>query len=121
MLSISLAEELEQRAKGSQNALFVQYFCNSRDERQNTAVAIIRGLIFQLLKLRPELFKCILNSFKIQRESLSASSSFETLWRIFETMIRDPGLGTIYCVLDGLDECDEALLEILLKKFKALF
>jgi hypothetical protein len=35
-------------------------------------------------------------------------------------MLRDPVLGTIYYSLDGLDECDEALLEVLLNKFKAL-
>ena len=33
----------------------------------------------------------------------------------------DPMLGTIYCVLDGLDECDEVLLEDLLRQLKALF
>lgn len=36
-------------------------------------------------------------------------------------MVRDPILSTMYCVLDGLDECNEASLEVLLKKFKALF
>jgi hypothetical protein len=36
-------------------------------------------------------------------------------------MVRDPVLGTTYCVLDGLDECDEASLEVLLKKFWDLF
>jgi hypothetical protein len=121
MLSIFLVEELEQRAKKSQDALLVQYFCDNRDEKKNTAVAIIRGLIFQLLRGRSKLFDYILLDFKIQRESLFSSSSFEALWRIFETMICDPVLGTVYCVLDGLDECEEASLEVLLKKFKALF
>jgi hypothetical protein len=36
-------------------------------------------------------------------------------------MLRDPVLGNVYCVLDSLDECDEALLEVLLKKFRAFF
>ena len=36
-------------------------------------------------------------------------------------MLRDPVLGAVYCILDGLDECDEASLEVLLNKFKALF
>ena len=121
MLSVFLAEELEQRAKNSQDALFVQYFCDNRDEKKNTAVAILRGLVFQLLRERSKLFDYILPDFKIQRESLFTSSPFEALWRIFETMICDPILGTVYCVLDGLDECEEASLEVLLKKFKALF
>jgi hypothetical protein len=121
MLSIFLAEELERTAKDSQDVLFLQYFCDNKDEKRNTAVAIIRGMIFQLLQLRPKLIDHILPSFQIQKESLFTSSSFETLWRIFETMLCDPVLGAVYCVLDGLDECDEALLEVLLNKFKALF
>ena len=117
MLSIFLAEELEQTARLSQNKLFLQYFCDNKDEKRNTAVTVIRGLIYQLLQSRPKLFNHILPTFKIQKESLF---SFETLWRIFESMVCDPALETTYCVLDGLDECDEASLEILLGKFAAL-
>ena len=57
----------------------------------------------------------------IQKESLFLSTSFETLWRIFESIVSDPALETTYCVLDGLDECDEASLEVLLRKFTDLF
>ena len=121
MLSIFLAEELEQTAKHSQDILFLQYFCDNKDEKRNTATTIIRGLIFQLLQLRKKLFDYILPTFKIQKNSLFAGSSFETLWKIFESMVRDPILGTAYCVLDGLDECDEASLEVLLEKFAVLF
>ena len=120
MLSIFLAEELERTAKCSQDILLLQYFCDNRDEKRRTAMTILRGLIFQLLQSRQKLFDHILPSFKIQKESLFADSSFETLWRIFESMVRDPILGTTYCVLDGLDECDEASLEVLLTKFAAL-
>jgi len=121
MLSIFLAEELERTVRDSQDVSFLQFFCDNKDEKRNTAVTIIRGMIFQLLHLWPKLIHHILPSFEIQKESLFTSSSFETLWRIFETMLHDPVLGTVYCVLDGLDECDEASLEVLLNKFKALF
>ncbi|KAH8742908.1 hypothetical protein F5882DRAFT_313535, partial [Hyaloscypha sp. PMI_1271] len=121
MLSIFLAEKLERTAKDSRDTLFLQYFCDNKDEKRNTSVAVVKGLIFQLLQLRPILFDYILPGFKIQKQSLFTGSSFETLWRIFETMLRDPILGTIYCIIDGLDECDEASLVVLLNKFKALF
>jgi hypothetical protein len=121
MLSIFLAEELERAAKDSSDTLFLQYFCDNKDEKRTTSVAVLRGLLFQLLQLRPKLFDYILPSFKIHKAPLFTSSSFETRWRIFETMLRDPVLGTVCCVLDGLDECDEASLAVLLKKIKALF
>ena len=117
MLSIYLAEELEQSAHLSQNKLFLQYFCDNKDEKRNTAVAVLRGLIYQLLQSRPELFAHILPTFRTQKQSMF---SFETLWRIFDSMVCDPTLGTAYCVLDGLDECNEASLEMLLVKVTTL-
>lgn len=117
MLSIFLSEEIERTiTKESQNAMFLQYFCDSKDEKRNTSIAIIRGLIYQLLSLgtlhqRSKMAGHILPSFRIQKEYLFTSLSFETLWRIFETMLRDPILGSpVYCLIDGLDECEEASL-----------
>ena len=120
MLSIFLAEELEQVAKHSEDVLFLQYFCDNKDEKRNTAVAVLRGLILQLLQSQRKLLDHILPSFKIQKKSLFTDRSFQGLWRIFENMVRDPILGTVYCVLDGLDECDETSLKILLERLAAL-
>jgi hypothetical protein len=78
-------------------------------------------LIFQHLQQRPKPINYIIPKFVIQEESLFTDSSFYTLWDIFETMLRDPVLSTVYCVIDGLDECKEDLLKVLLVKFKDLF
>jgi hypothetical protein len=121
MLSIFLAEQLERITKDLSNTLFLQYFCDNKNERHNTGVTVMRGLLYQLLQQQPKFFYHILPSFKTRKESLFDSSSFETLWRIFETMLRDPITGTAYCILDGLDECDENSAEVLLGKFRSLF
>ena len=65
MLSIFLTEELKRSAKDSRDTLFLQYFYDNKDEKRNTGVAVLRGLIFQLLQLQPKLFDYILPSFKI--------------------------------------------------------
>jgi hypothetical protein len=36
-------------------------------------------------------------------------------------MVRDPGIGTAYCVLDGLDECDVQSAKLLTKNIRILF
>lgn len=120
MLSIFLGEELKRTAEHS-GALVLQYFCDNNDEKRNTAVAIIRGLIFQLLQLRPKLADYILPTFKTRGASLFESSSLPSLWTIFEKMTCASGIGTTYCVLDGLDECDAVSSEALLKNFRDLF
>ena len=121
MISIFLAEHLERMTEILPDAVSLEYFCDNKNDRRNTADSIIQGLLFQLLQKRPELINHILPTFEIQQASLFSGSSFESLWRIFVSMTCDPMLRTIYCVLDGLDECDKHSLEVLLRHCKALF
>ena len=121
MISIFLAEHFERSTNNSADTVSLEFFCDNKNNKRNTADSIILGLIFQLLQKRPKLINHILPIFEIQQASLFSGSSFESLWRIFENMTSDPMLRTIYCVLDGLDECDEASLDVLLRHFKTLF
>ncbi|KFZ16205.1 hypothetical protein V501_02341 [Pseudogymnoascus sp. VKM F-4519 (FW-2642)] len=118
MISIFLAEELERATTDIPDTYFLQYFCDSRRDECNTGVAILRGLLFQLLQLQPKLIDYILPRFEVEKSSLF---TLETLWKIFEAMICDAMLSTVYCILDGLDECEESPLLVLLKKLEALF
>jgi hypothetical protein len=79
MLSIFLAEEFERIENESRDALFIEYFCDNKDEKRNTAVSVLRGLIFQLLKKRRALFAHIIPAFQIQKDSLFTESSFGSL------------------------------------------
>ena len=101
MLSIFLTQELERDVQ------VIYYFCSGEDEKRNNASAILRGLIWQITMKRPETTRHLLQYFATPETSLAALSSSETLWRVFVTLLRDPGHGPTYCVLDGLDECDE--------------
>jgi hypothetical protein len=119
MISVYLTQKLEEFVQLQQDSLLVYFFCDNRDNKRNSAVAVLRGLILQLLRLRPMLFDHILPAYKVQGNSLF--SSFESLWRIFEGMILNTSLSQVICVIDGLDECDEPSLDMLVKKLKAFF
>ena len=121
MRSISLSEEFERLTRQSNSIVFLEYYCDNKDNRRNSATAILRGLIYQLLKSRSDLFKHIISDFQIKREKLFTASSFPSLWKIFRDMLQDPGLETVYCVLDGLDECEEDSSKMFLSKLPSLF
>lgn len=124
MLSIYIAQELEEVVEtpvGHSQITFLQYFCDNKDEKCNTAVAIVKGFLFQLLRSHPKMYHYTLPSFKDLGLSLFTKFMFGTLWRIFEQMLQDPVLGSVYCVLDGLDECEPDSSENLLARFKTLF
>ncbi|KAI9857989.1 MAG: hypothetical protein M1813_007959 [Trichoglossum hirsutum] len=122
MLSIFLTEELEKMR--STGAILLYYFCENRDGKRNNAVNVLRGLVYSLIRQRPNLIKCLLPDFEVQEEALFGPNSIEALWRIIENMVKDPETGPVYCVIDGLDECSQSSLEQLehvLKKIRSFY
>ena len=84
MLSVFLMEEIARLTAKSSDAILLEVFCDNKDEKRRTTDGILRGLIFQLLQLRPILFAQILPIFGIQKESLFSASSTESLWKVFK-------------------------------------
>ena len=121
MLSIFLTEELERMTRDMKDAGVAFCFCSHQDEKRNTAEAILRGLLYQIITKRSSLVKHVLPYLDAEDKSQQTLSSLETLWVIFRRLVYDPGLGTMFCVLDGLDECDQATLTVLVPKIVNIF
>lgn len=124
MMSIYLTECLETISQQSKDTTVVYFFCDNRDIKRNSAVAILRGLVWQLGRLKPELLWHGLTEFRLRGgkvEMLFAGNAIETLWRIFKGMVQDPKAGSICCLIDGLDECDAASVDALTEKLSSLF
>jgi len=120
MLSVFLTEELERHTTGIESAELVFLFCSAQDEKRNTAVAVLRGLVHQIVVKRPQLVKHALPFFETPERSQQTLSSLEALWIIFSRLVVDNELGTMFCVLDGLDECEESTLRVLLPRIVSL-
>jgi hypothetical protein len=99
------------------SANLVYYFCQAADCRANTAAAVIRGLIFSLLKQRPRLLTRIRKQFNIGTQ-LKKDKTLAILCEIFETIVWDEDFTRFFCVVDALDECIEDcdhLLNLIIK------
>ncbi|KAK5724363.1 hypothetical protein LTR15_004408 [Elasticomyces elasticus] len=101
ILSIYLTQQLEKEGD------VIYYFCSNDDENRNTAVAVLRGLIWHITARRSELAVHLLEPLSDKRRAQSTLTSRETLWNMFVKIMQDCGSSSIACVLDGLDECDE--------------
>jgi ankyrin repeat protein len=120
MISIFLTEELEKLP----SVVLLYYFCEGRNAKRNNAANILRGLIYLLLRQRPNLMEKVLPDFEAQDEALFSPDSIESMWRIFESMIRDPQTGPVFCVIDGMDECGQYSargLEHVIKKIRSFY
>ena len=105
MISSFLVEELTRLAERSSQMMLAYYFCDDKDEKRKTDTSILRGLLLQLLRQRPSLFKHIQSDFSIWRDRLFIN--LDALWRIFSCILNDPEAGEVYCLIDALDECEK--------------
>ncbi|UPL03235.1 hypothetical protein LCI18_014169 [Fusarium solani-melongenae] len=119
-ISIFLTQHLEAKAISS-SCTIIYFFCDDKVSTRNTAVNVLRGLMYQLIQRHERLLSLLMEHWKVQQGGLFSESSFERLWAIFQAMISALIYTPIYCVLDALDECSEASLEPLLCKLKDLF
>ncbi|KAF5645279.1 vegetatible incompatibility het-E-1 [Fusarium tjaetaba] len=122
MLAIYLTEQLEQLSSCMSTDTVLYFFCNHGNINANSAKAVLRGLIWQLCRLRPQLLHHGLKrTVSVEEGRIAlATNSVETLWQIFIAMVHDPNAGTVTCVVDGLDECDESSIKTLTERFSEL-
>ncbi|CAN9196489.1 unnamed protein product [Alternaria alternata] len=116
MMSVFLTEELESYTARIPNAELAFFFCSAQDDKHNTGVAVLRGLVQQILDKHPQLIKHALPHFETPERTQQTLASLETLWIIFSKLIADAELGRMFCVIDGLDECHEDSLRALVPR-----
>jgi len=113
MISIYLSEVL-QPIVDSKYGVLLYYFISNRDRNRNTALTIMRGIVFQWLSFQPHLAQHIKTYFEGSETTKYTISSFVSLWRLFLIMLSQSGATQVLCVLDGLDECEKKSLRQLL-------
>jgi hypothetical protein len=101
MIATFLVDEILQLAGTMEKASVLYFFCEPAQDGRS----ILRGLLLQLLQQHPDLLKHILPKFEIQGSNLF--ESLPALWLAFISMVKDPLCGSTYCIIDGLDECEE--------------
>ncbi|PKK44948.1 hypothetical protein CI102_8794 [Trichoderma harzianum] len=96
------------------------FFCDVSFEKQRTATSIIRGLLYQLVQQHENLLsKYILPRYEERGNQLF--TSFDALWAVFIAAAADQDTGRTYCIIDALDECDNASKDILLCQLHETF
>ncbi|CAH0023923.1 unnamed protein product [Clonostachys rhizophaga] len=115
-LSIYLTEILNKAG-----STLIYFFCDNKLSSRNKGSAVLRGIMHQLIERHPKLVKHLVRHWQLQGSELFSDTGFESLWRIFQSMVENLKGSELYCVLDGLDECDEHSLHQLLRKIESLF
>ena len=118
MLAISLVQELEKKIRLEScngQELLTYFFCDNKDDRRKDATSILRGIIYQVLTQRPELCFYFRTEYEKQKAHLlNSPNTLQTLWRIFQNIASHPTIGSLYIIIDALDECDPTSADDLL-------
>ncbi|KAM7184269.1 hypothetical protein V8F33_013083 [Rhypophila sp. PSN 637] len=81
------------------------FFFKDDDASQNTGEAALCALLHQLLSARGSTLRHDFPQFHRKQEALR--DSLTDLRAILETIAQDPATGSVICILDALDECEE--------------
>lgn len=109
MLLCGIIDELK---KSTNNVCF--FFCQGTDSRLNSATAVLRGLIYLLVKQQPRLTCHLRKRYDQAGASLfQDANAWVALSEMFACMVQDEDLKTSYLIVDALDECAMDLPKLL--------
>jgi hypothetical protein len=112
MLLCGIIDELHNSLP--KTALLAYFFCQATDSRINSATAVLRGLLYMLVKQQPSLALHIRKRRDYTGKTLfEDANAWVALTEIFVDVLRDPGMSTSYLLIDALDECVTDLPKLL--------
>jgi ankyrin repeat protein len=116
MLSIYLTQQFEQR----QDADTMYFFCSSEHSTRSTAAAVMRTLLWQITVKRPALAHLVTRYFDPPERTQAMLTTPGSLWEVFTSVISSAEFESMYCLIDGLDECDTESTQWLASQFANL-
>ncbi|KAM5345688.1 hypothetical protein ACJ41O_011549 [Fusarium nematophilum] len=119
-MAVYLTETFSSIFTADTGKILAYFFCNSNDQKRNTAEGILRGLLWQIFQSHPELLSDDVRQ-RYKNRGKVIFENFVTLWDLLE------GVATntkhhVFCIIDALDECDEdSRNDLLLKQIDQTF
>ena len=115
MMTISLIDEVSKRLGNKVGANVLAYFfCQNTNTDLNNAVAVLRGLIYSLVDQEKKLICHIRKSYDSAGKRLfEDETALYGLQKVLLDILKDPSLGDVYFMIDGLDECDSTIHALL--------
>ncbi|KAL7925830.1 WD40-repeat-containing domain protein [Trichoderma austrokoningii] len=110
MLHCGIINELEEKKekKDKTGGLLSYFFCQASDRRMNSATAVLRGLVYMLVKDDASLLEHVQKRYKSAGDALfKDSNAFFALSEILSNILKDLNKQRqqTYIVIDALDEC----------------
>jgi hypothetical protein len=116
MMSIFLTQNLDSATQRT----VIYYFCSGSHANRNNATSVLRGLLWQLTTRHPDLAQYISHHFEPPERAKATLSEEETLWSLFLLTCKHLDEIRLFCVVDGIDECDTDSMHWLASRFATI-
>ncbi|KAJ5973610.1 hypothetical protein N7481_010820 [Penicillium waksmanii] len=104
MQMCGIIDELERDMGDKANISF--FFCQATDERINSAISVLRGLIYLVTEKQPSLLSYVRKRYDQAGKQLFENTiTWQSLTGILSDILVDPSLRRTYFLIDALDEC----------------
>ncbi|KAH8898322.1 hypothetical protein GQ53DRAFT_636865 [Thozetella sp. PMI_491] len=109
MLLCGIIDELIYSTAHTANVSF--FFCQADHNELNRATAVLRGLIYMIVKQQPPLISYLREVYDDGKHDFGdgKSTAWDVLKNILDRLLRDANLRTTYLIIDALDECTDGL------------
>jgi hypothetical protein len=106
MLLCGIIDELQAPSAIAKTNTVSYFFCQATDARINSATAVLRGLLYMLVKQQPSLASHVRKKYdEAGKNMFEDANAWVALAEIFADVLRDSSLTTTYLIVDALDEC----------------
>ena len=112
MLLCGIINELDRSMP--KTGLLSYFFCQADDSHINNPTAVLRGLIYMLVRQQPSLILYIRKKYDHAGKRLfEDANNWVALVEIFADILQDQSLNNSYLIIDALDECVTDLSNLL--------
>ncbi|KAM0520640.1 hypothetical protein ACHAPE_003037 [Trichoderma viride] len=117
MLLCGVIDELIKTTAHTTNIAF--FFCQADHSEINQATAVLRGLIYMVVKQQPCLISYLRDAWDDGKDVFTNVNAWVVLSEIFGKILGDTRLRSTYFIIDALDECTvnlNLLLDLIVEK-----
>ncbi|KAF1831217.1 NACHT-domain-containing protein, partial [Decorospora gaudefroyi] len=114
MLLCGIIDELQASSTIAKKNTVSYFFCQATDARINSATAVLRGLLYMLVKQQLWLASHVRKKYdEVGKNMFEDANAWIALVDIFKDVLRDSSLTATYLIVDALDECVTDLPKLL--------
>ncbi|CAG9981251.1 unnamed protein product, partial [Clonostachys byssicola] len=114
MLLCGLIDELSTARLPLHGRLVSYFFCQATDSNLNNALAVLRGLIYTIVRQNRALIKYVHQEWRVAGKGLfEDSNAFDALIMILDNILEHDTQAERVFIIDALDECSKDLPKLL--------